>query len=451
MHFIHRTAQKSRFLCSTAHLLHKKTLYLHQKKAETMRTIINNQRKERDELASRHYLERHTKYSIDELLANHSIKLISGPRRVGKSTQAILMLRGKNFAYLNFDDNDLLDKWDEELVMHTLDDIYPNYDYLLLDEVQNLPSWDIWVSKLFRRGKNLVITGSNANMLSSEMATLLTGRYLPIEMLPFSMAEFFEWNGKEIKADNANDKEIIALTQDYLVEGGYPETVSARNIAQNYLSTLFDSIIWKDIVKRHRVRNVADLNNVAMYLLSNFCNTFTYNNVAEDLGLTSVNTVKKYMDYLREPFLFYYLPRYSNKLKVMKRAAQKIYVVDNGFVRAKAFNLSENLGRLLENMVFVELLHQGYNTEQSLFYFRSVNDKEVDFVTRNGTQIECLIQVCYNMTSAKTEKREVNSLIECAKELKCGNLVIVTANEERLIQTSGYSINVVPITKFIQA
>ena len=127
-----------------------------------MRTIINNQRKERDELASRHYLERHTKYNIDELLANHSIKLISGPRRVGKSTQAILMLRGKNFAYLNFDDNDLLDKWDEELVMHTLDDVYPNYDYLLLDEVQNLPEWDIWVSKLFRRGKNLVITGSNA-------------------------------------------------------------------------------------------------------------------------------------------------------------------------------------------------------------------------------------------------------------------------------------------------
>ena len=188
-----------------------------------------------------------------------------------------------------------------------------------------------------------------------------------------------------------------------------------------------------------------------MYLLSNFCNTFTYNNVADDLGLTSVNTVKKYMDYLREPFLFYYLPRYSNKLKVMKRAAQKIYVVDNGFVRAKAFNLSENLGRLLENMVFVELLHQGYNTEQSLFYFRSVNDKEVDFVTRNGTQIECLIQVCYDMTSAKTEKREVNSLIECAKELKCGNLVIVTANEERVIQTPDYSINVVPITKFIQA
>lgn len=157
-----------------------------------MRTTIANQKRERDELLGQRYLSRHTNYDFEMLLQNHNVKLITGPRRVGKSTQALLILKNKNFAYLNFDDNNLLEKWDEELVMHILNDIYPNYEYLLLDEVQNVPGWDIWVSKLYRRGINLVITGSNANMLSGEMATLLTGRYLEINMLPFSLKETLE-------------------------------------------------------------------------------------------------------------------------------------------------------------------------------------------------------------------------------------------------------------------
>ena len=141
-----------------------------------MKTVVLNQRKERDELLARPYLTRHTKYNQEELLGNPLIKLISGPRRVGKSTFALLLLKAKNFAYLNFDDSLLLEHWDEELVMRLLDEVYPQYDYLLLDEVQNLQGWDLWVSKLYRRGKNLVITGSNAKMLSSEMATVFTNR-----------------------------------------------------------------------------------------------------------------------------------------------------------------------------------------------------------------------------------------------------------------------------------
>ena len=152
-----------------------------------MRAVILNQRKERDELLERHYLERKSKFNSDELLANNLIKLVSGPRRVGKSTYALLMLKGKNFAYLNFDDDQLLAMWEEETVMQMLDEVYPNYEYMLLDEVQNLNDWDLWISKLYRRGKNLIVTGSNAKMLSSEMATVLTGRYLQIEMLPFSL------------------------------------------------------------------------------------------------------------------------------------------------------------------------------------------------------------------------------------------------------------------------
>ena len=414
-----------------------------------MKNVLLNQRQERDNLLSHPYLSRHSKYAFDELLLNKQIKLITGPRRSGKSTQALLMLQGKNFAYLNFDDNALLSRWNEEVVMAMLDDVYPAYDYLLLDEVQNLDNWDLWVSKLYRNGVNMVITGSNAKLLSSEMATVLTGRYIQVEMLPFSLAEVFEWNGMNLGAvSDENAVRALRMMDDYLRNGGYPETVEARSITQGYLSTLFDSIVWKDVAKRHRVRNVNDLNNLAMYLVSNFCNPLSYNSVAMDLGFASVATTKKFMGYLNEPYLFFYLSRYNNKLKLMKNAPQKVYLVDNGFVSAKAFSLSDNLGRLLENQVFVELLRRGYNTERSLFYYRSRNDKEVDFVTRDGNRIESLIQVCYDLSSPKTEKREVDSLIECAAELRCDRLVIVTWGEERVIEKDGYRIEVMPVRKW---
>ena len=414
-----------------------------------MKTIILNQRKERDELLSRPYLERRSNQDMDLLLNSHLIKLITGPRRVGKSTQALLMLRNRNFAYLNFDSQQLLDAWDADLVMRMLDDVYPGYEYLLLDEVQNLEAWDLWVSELYRLGKNLVITGSNAKMLSSEMATALTGKYLKVEMLPFSLEEFFDWNKLDLgKLNPEQQADASALMDDYLRNGGYPEVVASRQLTRTYLDTLFDSIVWKDVAKRHSVRNVTDLNDLALYLVSNFCNPVSANELTEELGFSSVNTTKKFMDYLHEPYLFYYLPRYNNKLKLMKKAPRKVYVVDNGFVAAKAFSLSDNLGRLLENQVFVELLRHGYDTDKTMFYYRSRNDKEVDFVLRKGTHIDRLVQVCYDMSNAKTEKREVDSLIECAAELNCSNLVIVSNNEERTIEKDGYRIDVVPVAKW---
>ena len=414
-----------------------------------MKTIILNQRKERDELLSRPYLSRRNSQNADTLLSSHLIKLITGPRRVGKSTQALLMLRNTNFAYLNFDSQQLLASWDANLVMQMLDVVYPGYEYILLDEVQNLDAWDLWVSELYRQGKNLVITGSNAKMLSSEMATVLTGKYLQVEMLPFSLEEFFDWNKIDLKALKPEQQtNATVLTDDYMRNGGYPEVVASRQLTRNYLDTLFDSVVWKDVAKRHNVRNTTDLNNLAMYLVSNFCNSVTANDLTEELGFSSVNTTKKFMDYLHEPYLFYYMPRYNNKLRLMKKAARKVYVVDNGFVAAKAFSLSENLGRLLENQVFIELIRRGYDTDRTIFYYRSRNDKEVDFVLRKGSHIERLVQVCYDMSSPKTEKREVDSLIECAGELKCTNLVVVTNNDERTIEKDGYKIDLVPVFKF---
>lgn len=419
-----------------------------QSKRTIMKTTILNQRAERDELLSRPYQQRHTKYDADELLQNPLIKLITGPRRVGKSVFALLMLQGKNFAYLNFDDNQLLEKWDEDLAMSALDDVYPDYDFMLLDEIQNLPDWDLWVSKLYRRGKNLIITGSNANMLSSEMATVLTGRYLQIEMLPFSLDETMRW--KNISLDREEQSaQAIVLADDYMRNGGYPETILARGITKSYLSTLFDSILLKDVAQRHNVRNTTDLYNLATYLLSNFCNPISANELAGELGLSSVATTKKFCDYLNEPYLFFYLPRFNNKLKLMNKAPKKVYIVDNGFVQSTAFNLSENLGRLLENQVFVELLRRGYIPGKTLFYYRTRNDKEIDFVTRKGTKVEQLIQVCYDMTSEKTRKCELDALVEAAKELHCDNLLVITNSQEESVNWRERRAFVNTIVKFL--
>lgn len=412
-----------------------------------MKTTILNQRAERDELLSHPYQQRHTKYDADELLQNPLIKLITGPRRVGKSVFALLMLQGKNFAYLNFDDNQLLEKWDEDLAMSALDYVYPDYDFMLLDEIQNLPDWNLWVSKLYRRGKNLIITGSNANMLSSEMATVLTGRYLQIEMLPFSLDETMRW--KNISPDREEQAaQAIVLADDYMRNGGYPETIPARSITKSYLSTLFDSILLKDVAQRHKVRNTSDLYNLATYLLSNFCNPISANELAGELGMSSVATTKKFCDYLNEPYLFFYLPRFNNKLKLMNKAPKKVYVVDNGFVQSTAFNLSENLGRLLENQVFVELLRRGYIPGQTLFYYRTRNDKEIDFVTRKGAKVEQLIQVCYDMTSEKTRKRELGALVEAAEELHCDNLLVITNSKKEHIEWKDTSIAIICINQF---
>ena len=414
-----------------------------------MKTILLSQRKERDDLLARNYIRRHTTLNTDELLKSQLIKLITGPRRVGKSTQALLMLRNKNFAYLNFDKQELLDNWNADLVMRLLDEVYPGYDYLLLDEVQNMLHWDVWVSELFRQGKNLIITGSNANMLSSEMATVLTGKYLPMEMLPFSLAEFFEWHHLDIKAILPEQQnEATVLEDDYLRLGGYPETVDARSLVTSYLSTLFDSIIWKDIVKRHKIRKTEEINNMALYLLTNFCNQLSANYITNALSIGSVATTQKFMGYLHEPFLFYYLPRYDNKLKLMAKAPKKIYVVDNGFVAAKAFSTSDNLGRLLENQVFVNLLRKGYDPEKSMFYYRTRNDKEVDFVLRENNRVKQLVQVSYEMTLNKTIRRECSALAEAAQELHCNDLYVLTFNEKRTIEWEGGTIRVLPASEW---
>ena len=285
-------------------------------------------------------------------------------------------------------------------------------------------------------------------MLSSEMATVLTGRYIQIEMLPFSLAEMLRWHNIEINnIQSENKSESYVFMEDYLHRGGFPEVIASYHLANNYLPTLFDSILLKDIAQRHNIRKTSQLYNLATYQLSNFCNPFTANSLSDELGISSVTTTKKFCDYLLEPYLFFYLPRFNNKLKIMHKAAQKVYVVDNGFVSSTAFNISENLGRLLENLIFVELLRKGYECGKSLFYYRSRNDREIDFVTRKASTVEQLIQVCYDLSSPKTRKRELDALVECAQELKCERLLIITNDEENTLTHLDKTIEVKPFYK----
>ena len=414
-----------------------------------MRNIVLKQRAERDDLASRPYHTRDQFQNVAPYLDANVIKLITGPRRAGKSVYALQILSGKNYAYLNFDDTQLLGAFNEDAVMQALAEVYPGYDYLLLDEVQNLDSWDAWVSKLYRRGVNLIITGSNANLLSSEMSTLLTGRYVEIQILPFSMKETLEYKEAPIGAELPDEKaKLFIEMDDYLKKGGYPEIVKNRDIEQAYLSALFDSIILKDVAQRHKIRKITELYDLADYLISNYSNPLSYNEIADELSLGSVTTVKKFCGYLAEPYLFFYLPRYNNKLKEMKKAPRKVYVIDNGFIYTRSFELSSNNGRQLENMVFIELLRRGYDLEKSLFYYRTSNDKEVDFVTRDGRKVTSLIQVSYEISKAKTREREMDALVKASEELKCENLLLITWDQEDSVEYKGKHIRIVSLVEW---
>ena len=423
---------------------------MHYKIIIMLRNVVLQQKEERDSLLENVYVERNCEGDVDDYLTSGLIKLITGPRRAGKSIFALQLLKSKKFAYLNFDDNLLLKHFDEDIILQLLLEIYPDFDFLLLDEIQNLPAWELWIAKLYRRGTNLVVTGSNSRLLSGELATALTGRFIQFSILPFSYAEVLTWNNIPIVSATPTEKGLLLqqLTE-ILKYGAFPETVKSRSLTRNYLSALYDSILLKDITKRFKIRNTNELYNLSAYLLTNYCNPFSVNQLAEEQNIGSVHTVQKFCKYLTESYLFFFLSRYNNKLKIMKKAPQKVYIIDNGFVAANSFELSENSGRLLENLVFVELLRRGYNTQQTLFYYRTRNDKEIDFVCRNMHKIENLIQVSYDIQNPKTYKREVSALIEASIELRCTNLLILTWDDERVVNENDVSIAIKPVWKWL--
>ena len=415
-----------------------------------MKNIIIQQKAERDILAAKAYQPRKEITNSEALLSSRLIKLITGPRRAGKSVFALQMLKGKNFAYLNFDDSSLLQHFEENAVMKALSEVYPGYEYILLDEIQNLDGWDTWVTTLYRRGINLLITGSNAQLLSSEMATLLTGRYIETLILPFSMKETLQYTQVNIQPQQPVEEAALSnAMEEYLKNGGYPEIVRTREIEQTYMSSLFDSIILKDVAKRHKIRKTSEIYDLADYLITNYSNALSFTGIADDFGFGSVTTVKKFCKYLEEPYLFYFLPRFNHKLKEMKKANRKVYVADTGFVLARSLELSTNSGRQLENMVFVELLRRGFQINKNeLFYYHTASGKEIDFVTKKGTKVNSLIQVAYEISKTKTRNRELDALVTASEELRCNKLILITWNTDEQTTYKGKEIKIISAPQF---
>jgi len=420
-----------------------------------IKKILFQQQQERDDLLKHAYIERMDGSEKTKYLSTALIKLITGPRRAGKSVLSLQILKEENFAYLNFDDDLLLRYFDEDAVIQTLNELYPGYQYLLLDEIQNLPNWELWVSKLYRRGVNLIVTGSNAKLLSREMATSLTGRYVQIEVYPFSFEEFIRYQGLLFSDQLTLSPKEMGIIQShlktYLQNGGFPEVVINPSILKNYLSALFDSVLLKDIMRRFQIRQSQQLYDLSNYLLTNYTNSYSFNQLKADLNFSSVSTVQKFVGYLSEPYLFLNLTRYNTKIKLQQKSPKKSYVIDNGFIQARSFELSPNNGRLFENLVFIELLRRNYKPEFNLFYYKTRNYSLIDFVCRKGHQVEQLIQVSYDITNPRTLKRELDALIEAADELNCENLLLITWDKEEVIKKNELEIKLLPASKWLCA
>jgi predicted AAA+ superfamily ATPase len=357
-------------------------------------------------------------------LDNDLIKVILGPRRAGKSFFAVHLLKSVGpFGYVNFDDERLAGLQEYDALVAAMGAVYQQPRFLLLDEVQNLPQWELFVSRLQRQGYRLVVTGSNAHLLSRELATHLTGRHVPILVFPFSFGEFLSSKGT-----NLADSERSAALLDYLQGGGFPEPLLKRVDGRQYLSLLLDAVLYKDIVRRAGIRSVQGIAELTQYLLTNVASEYSFQALAGVTNCRSAHTVQKYVQLLEEAFLVFSLKRFSFKAREQVKANRKIYCVDNGFMAARGFLISQNLGKMCENAVAVALKKREMRGEAEVFFWKSQQQEEVDFVVKRGPAVTSLIQVCWDIQQASTKDREIRALVKGSKELHCEDLLVLTQN-----------------------
>ena len=357
---------------------------------------------------------------------NDLIKAVLGPRRAGKSFFAMHLVKELGpFGYVNFDDERLVATEDYDELIAAVDEVYSRPKQLLLDEVQNLPRWELLVNRLQRQGYRLTVTGSNAHLLSSELATHLTGRHLPIVMFPFTFSEHLRALGGE-----ATGAEKSQALRTYAESGGYPEPLLKNVSRREYLTAMLHSVLYKDIVARHRIRTPQGLDDLAAWLMSNVAQRYSLNRLAEVTRLKSVHSVEKYLRHLAEAFLFFPVRRFSFKVGEQARANPKAYCIDNGLVMATAFRASPDAGKLYENLAAIALRRRQLAGRLELFYWQGARQEEVDFVVKQGTQIVQLIQVCLDPEAPKAGAREVRALLSASAELGCKNLLVLTDSKE---------------------
>ncbi|OGY35213.1 MAG: hypothetical protein A3D99_00895 [Candidatus Andersenbacteria bacterium RIFCSPHIGHO2_12_FULL_45_11] len=421
-----------------------------------LKNVVSNQKMHKEQLLTLSYIDRTKEPFGKKWLDSNLIKVVLGPRRAGKSVFSLVLLKDRPFMYFNFDDEVLsnIGGISTDELMKELHAAYGgDVKTILFDEIQNLPSWELFVNRLHRIGYNLVLTGSNAQLLSKELATHLTGRHMPIEILPFDFNEFLLAKKFQIDSEYGalpqQRGELLNLMENYLQSGGFPE-VAVNNIdPKDYLDVLLDASLFKDVVKRHRVKFSTQIGNLAVHLINNFASLYTVRKLLGALNLKSTTTVEKYINYLEEAYLIFSLLRYSPKSIQRIKSPRKVYVVDNGFVSAKAIQHSPDKGRLMENLVFTELVKRGVKPNKDLFYYKTRNDREVDFVVKKGIDVTELIQVCYGLTNPDVEKREIKALVEASDELNVRQLTVLTWDEKREVKQDNIVIQFIPLWEWL--
>ncbi len=412
--------------------------------------ILARQKEEIKERFSQKIVERDIKERIGKTIEKDIVKVITGVRRNGKSTLALLLLKDKNFGYVNFDEKELLDKKLDD-ILAAVREIYGKAKYLLLDEIQNVEGWELWVNSLQRRGYNLIITGSNAKLLSKELATHLTGRYLEFENFSFSFREFLKV--KEVKLENVEylkekQGEVKNLLRKYFSEGGFPEYL-VKELDESYLTTLFNSIIYADIVRRWNIKYPSKLEELVRYLINIFGREYTATKTKNILNFKSTLTVQNYIKYAEEAYLIFSLERFSFKQKEFFKMPKKVYCVDFGFIKIASKRVTEDLGMLMENCVFLELKRKGFKESKNLFYFKDYQQREVDFVLKQNLNVNQLIQVTYASDKDEIEKREIKSLLKASELLKCKNLLCITWDYEDEEKIKNRKIKFIPLWKWL--
>lgn len=392
----------------------------------------------------------------EEDLINLKSKLaqvVIGVRRSGKSTLCFNALRkaGVHYAYANFDDErfEVLRTQDLDDVLQTLYKIYGKFDYLFLDEIQNIEGWPLFVNRLLRQRIHILITGSNAKLLSTELASHLTGRHHKIELFPFSFKDWCTIRELDYTRLTTKNKGLISKAyEEYFHQGGFPELLSGEENSKEYISTLIDNIITQDIKKRYKIRNIDALKRLAHHILNEAPTIIVKDTLQETMGIKSERTLGNYLLYLNQTYLTSTISKYSPKSRERARG-EKSYAIDVAFMdkRENAFS-GDNLGWRLETIVYLELLRRKAGTENDIYYFQERN-AEADFVVCDGNKTLAVYQVCHDISKKKTRKREIRGCIAGAKGTKCDNLFLITDHEREVIEEDGYTIQVIPIWEWL--
>lgn len=415
-----------------------------------LRDVIIDQRElildklKQEKIVPREGLSRCKRY-----LGYPNILLITGLRRAGKSFFTHLLTGNIKCPFINFDDERLIGIGVKDLntVLECFYELYKDFEYILLDEIQNIGGWELFVNRLREKYK-IIITGSNASLLSSELATHLTGRFNTFTIFPLNFREFLRFSSfglKEGLVYSTKEKaEITRLFSEYLKSGGVFEFYKFGN---EFLRNLFSSIIAKDVIVRFKPRYPIVLEELAKLLLNYFASRISSNNISKYLKVKSPHTIKEYIRYLEDTFLIFTINKFSYKIKEQLATFKKVYIVDNGIINSMAFSFSENKGRFLENLVAVELKRRSLLEGLEVFYWDNYN-VECDFIIKSRRRIIEAFQVCSEL-NIENRKREIDGLIGALKEFRLKEGVILTESTDDEIKVEGFKIRIIPVWKWL--